>query len=429
MDAAWRAQLIYFTDDPAKGASARVHHRDGLLVVRDGTIAAVGAYADLIDDLPPEIPVHDHRDCLLSPGFIDTHVHYPQTEMIGAWGEQLLSWLNTYTFPTELQFKDKAYARKVADIFLSELLRNGTTTALVFCTVHPESVDAFFEASQARGLRMIGGKVLMDRHAPEGLLDTAETGIAESRELIERWHGVDRLLYAITPRFAPTSSDEQLLLAGELLAEHPGVYMHTHLSENPDEIAWVGDLFPTADDYLDVYDRAKLLGKRSVFAHGVHLDPHACERIAKADAAIAHCPTSNAFLGSGLLPLAAMDAAGVKVGLGTDIGAGTTFSLLQTMGEAYKIQQLRGEALAPSRAWYFATLGGARALDLEGTIGSLAPGNEADFVLIDPTATPLLSFRTAHCKDLDELIFALMILGDDRAIKATYSAGRRVHRR
>lgn len=427
---AYRAAVLYFVGDPyTLGEKAWHYHEDGVLWVEDGLVKAVGAANDVLALLPQRVPLETFAHHLLLPGFVDTHIHYPQTEMIAAYGEQLLSWLNTYTFPTELQFQDADYASKISRVFLDELLRNGTTTALVFGTVHPQSVDAFFTEAQARGLRMIAGKVMMDRHAPAELCDSAEQSYHDSKALIARWHGVDRLQYAVTPRFAPTSTPEQLQKAGQLLREHPGVYLHTHLSENQDEVAWVQTLFPASQHYLDVYDQAGLLSRRSVFAHGLHLCEDECARLAKAGSAVAHCPTSNLFLGSGLLPLDQLQQQGVNIGLGTDVGGGTSFSMLRTLDEAYKIQQLRGSKLDPFQALYLATLGGAKALDLDDRIGSLQPGYEADFCLLDLHATPLLAFRMAHCRNLQETLFALNTLGDDRAVERTYALGRCVHQR
>ncbi len=402
---------------------------DGLLVVIDGAIAAFGAY----DDLHPQyanVPVTAYPGKLIMPGFIDTHVHFPQLEMIAAYGEQLLEWLNQYTFPTEEKFKDKAYAQKIASLFLDELLRNGTTTALVFATVHPQSVDAFFEEASRRKLRMIAGKVLMDRHAPEGLTDTPESAYEDSKKLIEKWHGHGRLLYAITPRFAITSTDEQLRLAGKLLQEFPDVYLHTHLSENMKEVEWVAELFPDRQSYLDVYDRAGLVGEKSVFAHGVHLTDAEFQRLSEAKSALAFCPTSNLFLGSGLFKLhqAKAIAQPVKVGLGSDVGAGTSFSMLQTASEAYKVSQLQGRSLSAFKALFLATLGGAQALSLEDKLGNFEPGKEADFIVLNPQATPLMAIRNASlpAQSLEELAqtaFGMMILGDDRAVEAVYIAG------
>lgn len=428
---AYRASVFHCIADPGVVGAERSYEyfEDGLLVVEGGTVVEIGMAESLLPSLPSEVEVVLYENALITPGFVDTHIHYPQVGIIGSYGAQLLDWLETYTFPCEGQFDDPRHAQAQADIFLRELLRNGTTTALVFGTVHKQSVDAFFERASKLNLRMIAGKVLMDRCAPDYLLDTAESGYADSKELIERWHGKGRLSYAVTPRFAPTSSNEQLELAGKLFKEFPGLYMHTHISENRQEIEWVKELFPERDGYLDVYDHHGLIGERSVFAHGVHLHDDECSRLGDTGSAVAFCPTSNLFLGSGLLDLAHLESHGVRVGLGTDVGAGTSFSQLQSLNEAYKVLQLQGQKLDPFKAFYLATLGGARSLYLDDRIGSLQAGKEADFVVLDYEATPLISDRLKQSKSLEETLFALMILGDDRVVKETFSAGASVHRR
>jgi guanine deaminase len=428
---AYRAALLHSLADPAEvGVAASYEYfADGLLVIEDGKIAAIGPADTLLGELPAGVEVVHYPDALITPGFIDTHVHFPQTGMVASYGEQLLDWLNNYTFPCESQFADKAHADEVARIFLEELLRNGTTTALVFASVHPESVEALFEAAERLDLRLIAGKVMMDRNAPDYLVDTAESSYRQSKALIERWHGKGRLHYAVTPRFAPTSSEAQLSLAGQLLAEYPDLYMQTHISENLREIEWVKALFPERRNYLDVYDHYQLLGERSVFAHGVHLCDAECARLAETGSAIAFCPTSNLFLGSGLFDLAQAERHKVHVGLGTDVGGGTSFSLLQTLNEAYKVMQLQGAKLSPFKSLYLATLGGARALRLEDRIGTLQPGSDADFVVLDYNATPLLSYRIKQSKTFEETLFVLMTLGDDRTVLETFAAGRSVHKR
>jgi len=428
---AYRAALLHCVADPREVGIERSHEyfEDGLLVVADGKVAQIGHAAELLPTLAAGTEVVEYPNALITPGFVDTHIHYPQTGMIASYGEQLLDWLETYTFPTERAFADKAHAGEVAEVFLDELLRNGTTTALVFGSVHKESVDAFFEACEKRNLRMIAGKVLMDRNAPDYLTDTAETGYADSKELIERWHGKGRLHYAVTPRFAPTSTPEQLALAGQLFKEYPDLYMHTHLSENRKEIEWVRELFPERQGYLDVYDHHGLIGARSVFAHGVHLCDEECRRLGETGSAVAFCPTSNLFLGSGLFDLEKVEGFGVRVGLGTDVGAGTSFSQLQSLNEAYKVMQLQGKKLDPFKSLYLATLGGARALYLDDRIGNLQPGKDADFVVLDYKATPLIDYRLSQATTLQEKLFALMILGDDRAVKETFAAGVSVHRK
>ncbi|CAD5110511.1 guanine deaminase [Zestomonas carbonaria] len=427
---AYRAAILHSLADPAEVGveNSYQYFEDGVLLVDDGRVVEVGPAERLLPKLNG-VEVREYRDALITPGFIDTHIHYPQTGMIASYGEQLLDWLDTYTFPTERQFADKAHAADVAGIFLKELLRNGTTTALVFGSVHKESVDAFFEAAEKLDLRMIAGKVLMDRNAPDYLTDTAESGYADSKELIERWHGKGRLHYAVTPRFAPTSTPEQLELAGKLFAEYPDLYMHTHLSENRKEIEWVKELFPERSGYLDVYDHYRLIGQRAVFAHGVHLCDDECRRLAETGSAVAFCPTSNLFLGSGLFDLEKLEQHGVRVGLGTDVGAGTSFSQLQSLNEAYKIMQLQGKKLDPFKSLYLATLGGARALYLDHRIGNFSTGKDADFVVLDYLATPLLAYRMQQARSLEERLFALTILGDDRVVKETFAAGRSVHLR
>lgn len=426
-----RGSFLDCVDDPffvAETDSIR-YIPDGLLVLKDGIVQDFGSYSELAPRYA-ELPTVTYTDRLLLPGFIDTHIHFPQTEMIAAYGEQLLEWLNQYTFPTERKFKDHDYAQEVAKIFLDELLRHGTTTALVFAAVYPQSVDAFFEAAARRNLRMIAGKVMMDRNAPDFICDTAQSSYDESKALIQKWHGVGRLSYAVTPRFAITSTDEQLQLAGKLLDEFPDIYLHTHLSENVDEVAVVKKLFPERAGYLDVYDHAGLVGPRSVFAHGVQLTDGEFQRLSEAEAAIAFCPTSNLFLGSGLFKIEQAKSAEhpVKVGLGTDVGAGTSFSILQTANEAYKVAQLRRQKLSPFQALFLATLGGARALSLDDKIGNFDIGKEADFIVLNPRSTPLMAFRNSmtHPQTLDELadlVFSLIIMGDDRAVKATYIMG------
>ena len=426
---AYRASVLYMRDDPSRDPDATVHHPDGLLVIEDGHVAGLGPYEEMLARLAPGTPIDDLQGKLIVPGFIDAHVHYPQVDVMAAWGTQLLDWLHTHTFPAEQAFADRAHADEAAGFFLDQLLANGTTSALVFCTVHKTSVEALFEAALSRDMRLVAGKVLMDRNAPPGLTDTVETGRADTEALIRAWRGRGRLGYAVTPRFAVTSSDAQLAMAGEVAAAHPEVLVHTHMSENLDEIAEVGRLFPDARDYLDVYDRFGLLGPRSVFAHCVHASDDALTRMSKAGASAAFCPSSNLLLGSGLFSLKRACACGVNTALGTDVGGGGSFSLLSMMGEAYKVGQLRGDNLDPLHALYLATLAGARALRIDDKVGSLEPGKEADFVVLDLAATPLLARRTAGAKTLAETLFILSILADDRAVARTYLAGRLAYAR
>lgn len=429
---AFRGAFLDFVGDPfyeSVGESVR-YIPDGLLIVENGKIKAFGSYERLQPQYR-DIESITYSDKLIVPGLIDLHVHYPQTEMIASDSNQLLDWLERYTFLTESQFKDPEYSRQIAEFFLDELLRNGTTTAVVLAAVFPESVDAFFEAANARNLRMIAGKVMMDRQAPEFLLDTAKSSYEDSQKLIEKWHKKDRLLYAVTPRFAITSTPEQLQLAGKLLQEYPDVYLHTHLSENLNEIKFVAELFPDSLDYLQVYERFGLVGKRSIFAHGIHLSDSEFQRLSERDSTIAFCPTSNLFLGSGLFKLhqAKSRKYPISVGLATDVGGGTSFSLLQTANEAYKVTHLQGQNLSGLQALFLATLGSAKALKLDDKIGNFEPGKEADFVVLDGGATPLLKLRTQGkipaqtIEEIADLIFALIMLGDDRAVTATYILG------
>ncbi|MFQ3246502.1 MAG: guanine deaminase [Arenicella sp.] len=422
---AYRGEILHFLDDPSvvRADDSYEYFADGLLIIENGLVRKLAAYSELASSLSDDVEVIHYENGLIVPGFIDTHVHYPQIEMMASHGEQLLEWLTNYTFPTEMKFSDSAYASEIATFFLNQLLSNGTTTALVFGTVHRQSVDAFFNAAQEKKLRMICGKVLMDRNAPEELLDDVQSAYDDSLSLINKWHGQDRLQYAVTPRFAITSTAQQLAVADRLLKEFPDVYLHTHLSENIKEIDWVRELFPDSKDYLDVYHKHHLTGRRSVFAHGVHLSDDECQCLADTKSSVAFCPSSNLFLGSGLFNLKQAEEFSYAVGLGSDIGAGTSLSMLQIMSEAYKTQQLRGDGLSPFKSFYLATLGGARVLDLENTIGNFKVGNEADFVFLDYHSTPLMQLRLSHCQSLQEKLFALSVLGDDRTVGATHILG------
>jgi len=422
---AYIGNIFHMLADPAEvGVDASYNYiPDGMLVVDGSMVVAIGQHSDVADTLPAGTPVEDYSGSLITPGFIDTHIHFPQLDMIASYGEQLLDWLQKYTFPEEEKFADPKHAAECAEVFIEELLRNGTTSALVYGSVHKQSVDALFAAAYARNMRLVAGKALMDRNVPDAVRDTPESGDKDSRDLIAAWHGKGRLGYAVTPRFAPACSDEQMSLAGKLLEEYPGVLMHTHLSENTAEIDWVKDLYPDAKGYLDVYDKFGLLTNRSVFAHCIHLNGEEHQCMAEAGAAISYCPTSNLFLGSGLFNLKEAEKYGVDVGLGSDVGAGTSFSMLQTMGEAYKVCHLKNHKLNPFKAFYLATLGGAKALCMDDRVGSFDVGKEADFLILDMESTPLLSRRLPHCKTIDETLFVLMMLADDRAISHTYIAG------
>lgn len=404
-----------------------VHERDAVVAMQDGLITHFGPADRILRELPAVTELRDcGRDALISAGFIDSHVHFPQTPMIGAHGARLLDWLNRYTFPTELKYADKEFAREVARVFLQESLRNGITTSCVYCTVHPQSVDALFEEAEKLGLRLAAGKVLMDRNAPDNLRDTAQSGFDQSQALIAKWHKRGRLLYAITPRYAGTSSAEQLAAAGALWRAHGDCLMQTHIAETEDEVAWIRELFPERRNYLDVYHHHGLCGQRAVFGHGIWLAEDELQHLHATGSAIAHCPTSNFFLGSGVFNLsrALKPDRPVRVGLGTDIGAGTSFSILATLGAAYKAAQLNRQTLSAPHAYYLATRGSARALYLEDRIGSLAPGLEADLVVLDMRSTPLIDFRMRQAQDFAEQLFIQMTLADDRAVRATYVGGR-----
>ncbi len=426
---ALRGATLSFKDDPFRvGDAAAMHYEaDGLVLVEDGKIAACGDYGALKGRLDGHV-LTTYRDALILPGFIDTHVHYPQMQVMGAYGTKLIEWLTKYTFIAEQQFADPLHAKTVSDLFLQECLRAGTTTSAVYCTVHPASADAFFTAASERNMRMIAGKVMMDRNAPPALTDTAQSGYDDSEALIKKWHGKGRLSYAITPRFAPTSSREQLEAAGALWQRYPGTYMQTHASENIDELAWVKELFPEHKHYVDVYAHYGLTGPRSVFGHAIHLSEPEWQHLAESGSAVSHCPTSNAFLGSGLFNLSrskepTAPAKPVRVGLATDVGGGTSLSMLKTMGEAYKIAQFRPYSLSAPKAFYLATRGAAETLYLDDKIGSIEPGKEADLLVLDLKSTPLIDFRIQHCQTLEEMLFVQMIMADDRATRAVYVAG------
>ena len=420
-----RGRVLTFTDDPATaGSSAHVYVEDGAVLVAGGRVEAAGAARDILARAPKEATLDDHSGSIVMPGFIDAHIHYPQTQVIGSYGAQLLDWLYNYTFVEEQKFADPAHCARIAEFFLDELFRCGTTTAMVYCTVHPQSVEAFFTAAERRGARMIAGKTMMDRDAPAGLMDTAERGYDESKALVSRWRGRGRLDYAITPRFAVTSSQGQLEAAGALAREYPGTYVQTHLDENKAEIARVAALFPAALNYLDVYDRAGLLGPRSVFGHCIHLEDGEVASLAASRSVAAFCPTSNLFLGSGLFDQARLVRAGVRVALATDVGGGTSYSMLRTAAEGYKVLQLSRQSWPALQAFYRMTLGNARALSLDDRIGSIGAGKEADLVVLDLRATPALAHRMETAGgDLEAELFALITMGDDRSVRQTYVAG------
>lgn len=428
-------QVLHFLSDPGEhdAADSYQYFPDGALWIEDGHIADVGPRAELVARITPAAlagaETCDYSGKLILPGLIDTHCHYPQSGIIASFGRQLIDWLNDYAFPAETSFGDPEVAQATAEYFIERMLAHGTTTASVFSTVHAGSVDALMSSADARHLRLLSGKVMMDRNAPADLMDTVADAERDCLALIERWHGKGRLRYSITPRFAPTSSPEQLALAGELYRSKPDLHVQSHLAENLNEIAWVGTLFPDRRDYLDVYAHYGLLGPRTIYGHCIHLAPIEIEEMAKSGTAAAFCPSSNLFLGSGFFDHAAASEAGIRVGLATDVGGGTSFSLIRTLGEAYKVSQLYHRPLSPLRAWFLATLGSAQALYLDEFIGNFLPGKEADFVVLDPRATPELDFRLADRDELAERLFAIKILGDERCVTATHVMGELAYRR
>ncbi len=425
MRQAFRSSILHCLSDPGEEScnTAYEYFEDGVLIVDDGDISAAGPADTVMQGLSEDVLLTEYPGKLIVPGFIDCHVHFPQLDIIASYGEQLLDWLHRYAYPAEARFADPDYAREVATAFVDELLKNGTTTALVFGTVHPHSADAIFEAALARNMRLIAGKVLMDCNCPEELRDDAESAYADSKVLIERWHGRGRLGYAITPRFALTSTEQQLRAAGRLAEEYPEVWVHTHLAENRDEVEEIARQYPSSRSYLDVYDGFGLLRERSVFAHCLHMDDEDRKRMAKKGGAAAFCPTSNLFLGSGLFDLSAIRDANVRCGLGTDVGGGTSLSLLKTASEAYKVLHLQDHALPATRALYLATLGAAEALYLDDRIGNFLAGKEADFVVLDPDASSLTARRTAAAETIEEAFFALLTLADERHVASTYVRG------
>ncbi len=428
-DVAIRASFLHFRGDPERDGDALDYIDDGLMILKQGRIQMLAEAEDWIDFLPDGAALYDYRGRLVMPGFVDCHTHYPQSEMIASHGAQLLDWLEQYTFPTEARFAERDHADRIAAFFCAQMLRNGTTTSAVFATVHPQSVDAIFTRALDLDLCLVAGKVMMDRNAPAELCDTPESSYRDSSELISRWHLKGRGYYAVTPRFAPCSSEAQLEVCARLLAEHPDLYLQSHVAENRDEVAWVAELFPASRSYLDVYDSFGLLAPRAIYGHCIYLDESDRARMAASGASIAFCPTSNLFLGSGLFSLDAADEHDIRVGLASDIGAGTSFGMLQTLAAAYQVGQLGGEQLLPLRAFYLATLGGARALYLDHRIGNFEVGKEADFVVLDLAATELLQCRMENADSLEQKLFALMMLGDDRCIQATHVMGKRQYSR
>ena len=416
-------QVLSFTGDPfLMGPEAARHESHGAVLVEGGRIRATGP-ADALRAAYPQARVTDYGRALISAGFVDAHVHYPQTAIIASWGKRLIDWLNLYTFPEEMRFADPAYAEEIATRYTGLALAHGTTSFCTYSTIHPASVDTIFGAAQARNMRIWAGKTCMDRNAPEGLRDTAGSAYDDSKRLLEQWHGVDRLSYVITPRFSPTSTPEQLAALGALWREYPDCLMQTHLSEQTDEIAWVKDLFPQSRDYLDTYEVQGLLREGAVYGHAIHLTDRERARLVEAGASLVHCPTSNTFIGSGLFDMTL--ASRLRVGLATDTGGGSNFSMLHTMAAAYEVAQLRGQSLHPAQLWWLATQGSARALRCEDRIGNLAPGMEADLIVIDLASTPAIEQATRRAEDLWQQLFPTIMMGDDRAVTEVWIGGKR----
>jgi guanine deaminase len=415
-------QTLSFTGDPFReGPEVARHERCGAVLLEAGKIAAVGP-ADTLKAAHPQARITDYGSALISAGFVDAHVHYPQTAIIASWGKRLIDWLNLYTFPEEMRFSDPAYAAEVADRYLDLVLAHGTTTVCSYATTHPASVDAIFAAARTRGLRLYAGKTCMDRNAPEALRDTPQSAYDDSKRLLEKWHGVDRLSYVITPRFSPTSTPEQLAALGALWREFPDCLMQTHLAEQLDECAWVKELFPQSRDYLDTYEAQGLLRDGAVYGHAIYLTDREKARLVEAGASLVHCPTSNTFIGSGLFDMGL--ATKLRVGLATDTGGGSSFSMLRTMAAAYEVAQLRGNALHASQLWWLATQGSARALHADTRIGNLAAGMEADLVVIDLASTPAIEQATRRAGDIWQALFPTIMMGDDRAVRAVWAGGR-----
>ncbi|MGV6839189.1 MAG: guanine deaminase [Planktomarina sp.] len=419
-------QMIQFSGNPfaAPWQDVTQHNAFGGVVIESGKILDVGTADDMRRSYPMA-QIEDHGSRLILPGFVDAHVHYPQTAIIASWGKRLIDWLNTYTFPEEIRLSDPNYANLIANRYLDLCLANGTTTVASYCTSDPVSVTAFFEAANARGMRVVAGKTCMDRNAPPALCDTPQRAYDESKALLQAWHGTGRAVYAITPRFAPTSTPKQMEALGTLWREHPTCLMQTHLSEQTEELAWVADLFPNTKDYLDVYAQFGLLGDRGLYGHAIHLTDREVGVLADVQGGLVHCPTSNTFIGSGLFDMTGL-AGRISTGLATDTGGGSSFSMLRTMAAAYEVGQLRGAPLHPAQLLWLATGGSAKVLHLQDCIGQLTPGHEADMVVLDLASTPAIAQRTDRADDIWEAVFPTIMMGDDRAIAATYVAGQKV---
>ncbi len=420
-----RGRLLTFHSAPQgpDDLDAYLYEEDGAVLVSGGKIIARGSFDAVKAEATGEVMVIDHRPHLLVPGFIDTHIHFPQAQVIASWADQLLDWLNDYTFPAELKFSDKSHGARIAEGFYDALLSNGTTTAVAYCSSHPNSVDAYFEEAGKRGMLMLGGKTMMDRNAPEALCDTAESSYDDSKALLAKWNGNGRAHYVVTPRFAITSTSEQLEAAGTLLKEHPDCHLQTHINENHNEISFTRELYPDAADYLGVYENFGLLGPKTLLGHCIHMNDRELGVMRETGSIAVFCPTSNLFLGSGLFDKKRIESAGIKTAIATDVGGGTNYSMLRTLDEGYKILQLQRQRLHPLQTFYWATLGNADALSLAGKIGTLEAGTDADIVVLNARATQPMALRMETVETLSEELFVLQTLGDDRAVQETYVAG------
>jgi guanine deaminase len=421
-----RGRVLSFVAEP-QGRDDHASYRyieDGAVVIGDGKILMVGEWNERAASHHAAAEIIDHRPHLIMPGFIDPHIHFPQMQVIGAYAAALLEWLNTYTFVEEQRFGDEAHATRIASRFFDELIRHGTTTAAAYCSVHPQSVDAFFGEAEKRDMLMVGGKVMMDRNAPPGLLDTPQSGYDDTKAGIAKWHGRGRAHYAITPRFAITSTHEQMAMAEALAREFPGLHIQTHVSENLAEIAYANELFPNYGDYVGIYEKYHLLGPKTLLGHCIHLSHRETEVISETQSVAVFCPTSNLFIGSGLFDYERQHERGVRIATATDVGGGSSYSMLRTMDEGYKVMQLRGQRLTPFRSFFHMTLGNARAMSLDGRIGSLEPGKEADIVVLNSAATPQMALRMETCGSLEQELFLLQTCGDDRAVVETYVMGK-----
>ncbi len=422
-----RGRLLSFKRAPLSinDTASYLYIEDGGLLVSEGKIAAIGEYADIRAEAPECVEEKDHRPHLIVPGLIDMHLHFPQMQVIGSYAANLLEWLNTYTFPEECRFVESAHAQRIATHFYDELIRHGTTTAVAYCSVHKTSADAFFAEALKRNMLMVGGKVMMDRNAPQGLLDTPELGYDETRQVIADWHGKGRNHVAITPRFAITSTPKQMEAAQALAQEFPDLFIQTHLSENLDEIKYTCELYPEAIDYTDIYVRYGLMGKKTLLGHAIHLSDREADVLSETGAVAVHCPTSNLFIGSGLFPMKKLQRRekSVRIAVATDIGGGSSYSMLRTMDEAYKIQQLLGERLNPLESWYLMTRGNAEALSMVDRIGTLDAGTDADITVLNASSTPAMALKMEVVNSLTEELFLMLTMGDDRTVVETYVSG------